>query len=145
MPVPNASDSPGGAAVPAVAPEIQVLVLDTLGELVRFFPAGWAVFVGGTVAPLGGHNVLEPATYGKPVAFGPHTENVAGAAAALCAAGGGTVVRTPAQLAEHWDGLLAHRGAAESAGARARGAAAAQAEALDDTWELLAPLLRGHG
>jgi 3-deoxy-D-manno-octulosonic-acid transferase len=128
-----------------VGSEIQVLVLDTLGELVRFLPATWATFVGGTVAPHGGHNVLEPATHGKAVAFGPHTENVVDAAVALCAAGGAAVVRTPTELAMYWDSLLAHRGAAEAAGARARGVAAARAEALDDTWELLGPLLRGPG
>jgi 3-deoxy-D-manno-octulosonic-acid transferase len=86
----------------AVAADVQVLLLDTVGELVRFFPAAWAVFVGGTVAPLGGHNVLEPAAYAKPVVFGPHTENVAAAAAALCAAGAAAVVRTPSELAEYW-------------------------------------------
>jgi 3-deoxy-D-manno-octulosonic-acid transferase len=125
----------------ALPAEVEVLLLDTVGELVRFFPAAWAVFVGGTVAPLGGHNVLEPATYGKPVAFGRHTENVSAAAAALCAAGGGAVVRTPSELAEYWDGLLGDRDAAAAAGARARRVAAARGEALEDTWSMLAPLL----
>ena len=119
----------------AVAPEVEVVVLDTLGELVRWFPVAWAVFVGGTVAPLGGHNVLEPAGYGRPVAFGPHTENVADAAAALCFAGGAQVVHTPAELAEYWDGLLARRAAADAAGARARAVVAARADALERTWE----------
>jgi 3-deoxy-D-manno-octulosonic-acid transferase len=125
----------------AVGSDVAVLVLDTLGELVRFFPAAWAVFVGGTVAPLGGHNVLEPAAHGRPVAFGPHTANVAAAAAALCAAGGGAVVHTPAELAEHWVGLLALRAAADAAGARARAALTASADALERTWEMVMPLL----
>ena len=99
------------------------------------------MFVGGTVAPLGGHNVLEPAMYGKPVAFGPHTENVAAAAAALCAAGGGAVVHTPGELAEYWDRLLADRAASDAAGARARAVAAARGDALEHTWAMLAPLL----
>ena len=125
----------------AVDPEVEVIVLDSLGELVRWFPAAWAVFVGGTVAPLGGHNVLEPASYGRPVAFGSHTENVAEAAAALCDAGGAQVVHSPAELAEYWDGLLARRAAADAAGARARAVAAARADALERTWDGLAPLL----
>jgi 3-deoxy-D-manno-octulosonic-acid transferase len=125
----------------AVPADVSLIVLDTLGELVRFLPAAWAVFVGGTVAPLGGHNVLEPAAFAKAVAFGPHTENVAAAAAALCAAGGGTVVRTPGELAEYWDGLLAQRAAAVAAGERARRAAAAGGDVLERTWALLAPLL----
>src|SRR4030095_12527679 len=70
-----------------VPADVQVLVLDTLGELARFLPAAWAVFVGGSIAPIGGHHVLEAVAAGRPVVFGPHTENVAAAAAALCAAG----------------------------------------------------------
>jgi len=129
------------ALTDSVGTDVQVLVLDTLGELVRFLPLAWVTFVGGTVAPLGGHNVLEPANYGKPVAFGPHTEKVADAAAALCAAGGGVVVRTASELAEYWDGLLAQRAAAAAAGARARAVAATRSDALEHTWAMLAPLL----
>jgi 3-deoxy-D-manno-octulosonic-acid transferase len=124
-----------------VPADVQVLVLDTLGELARFLPAAWAVFVGGSIAPIGGHNVLEPAAYGRPVVFGPHTENVAAAATALCAAGGGHVVHTPGELAEHWDRLLADRATADAAGARAHTAFAARSDALDQTWALLSPLL----
>ena len=129
------------ALADTVGPDVALLVLDTLGELVRFFPTAWAVFVGGTVAPLGGHNVLEPATYGRPVAFGPHTAYVAAAAAARCAAGGAADVRTPAELAVYWDSLLADRAAADGAGARAHAAMAASADALERTWEMVAPLL----
>ena len=129
------------AADAALAADVQVLLLDTVGELVRFLPAAWAVFVGGSVAPLGGHNVLEPATYARPVAFGPHTENVAAAAAALCAAGGAAVVRTPSELAEYWGALLTDRNVADAAGARARAVAVASGDALELTWSMLAPLL----
>ena len=126
----------------AVPVETQVLLLDTLGELPRFLPVAWCAFVGGSVAPaVGGHNVLEPATFGRPAAFGPHTGNVAAAAAALCAAGAAAVVRTPGELAEYWDGLLARREAADAAGGRGRAVAAAHAEALERNWEMIAPLL----
>lgn len=121
-------------------PATEVLVLDSLGELVRFYPAAWAVFVGGTVVPLGGHNVREPAAYGRAVAFGPHTEHVAEAATALERSGGGATVASPVALASWWDRLLADRALADAAGARAR-AAAADGGALDATWALLAPLL----
>src|SRR5262249_36504103 len=73
-----------------VAASTRVLLLDTLGELPDVLPAAQAVFVGGTIAPVGGHNVLEPAVFGKPVAFGPSTENVAAAAEALLAGGAAT-------------------------------------------------------
>lgn len=127
-----------GAAVPA---DVEVVLLDTVGELARFFGVAWVVFVGGTVAPLGGHNVLEPAAHGRAVAFGPHTDNVAAAAEALCAADAGEMVRTPGALVEYCDGLLARRETATAAGDRARAVALARAESLERTWELVAPLL----
>jgi 3-deoxy-D-manno-octulosonic-acid transferase len=130
------------ALTDSVPVETQVLLLDSVGELVRFFPLAWVAFVGGSVVDtIGGHNVLEPATFGRPTAFGPHTENVAAAAAALCDADAAEVVRTPGELAQYWDGLLARREAADAAGARGRAVAAARAEALERTWGLIAPLL----
>jgi 3-deoxy-D-manno-octulosonic-acid transferase/tetraacyldisaccharide-1-P 4'-kinase len=52
-----------------------VLLLDTVGELGGLFRYASAVFMGGTIASRGGHNVLEPAAFGKPVIVGPHMEN----------------------------------------------------------------------
>jgi 3-deoxy-D-manno-octulosonic-acid transferase len=52
-----------------------VLLLDSMGELSRMFPAADVVFMGGTLARRGGHNVLEPAAFGKAVVAGPHMEN----------------------------------------------------------------------
>ena len=54
-----------------------VVVLDTVGELAALFPAATVVFVGGSLVPVGGHNVIEPAAWGRPVVFGPHMENFA--------------------------------------------------------------------
>ncbi len=56
-------------------PHADVLLLDSVGELSGLFPYAKAVFMGGTLASLGGHNILEPAVYGKPVVAGPHLEN----------------------------------------------------------------------
>ncbi len=54
----------------------EVLVLDTLGELKDFYHLADVTFVGGTLIPLGGHNLLEPAFFGKPVIFGTYTSKV---------------------------------------------------------------------
>jgi 3-deoxy-D-manno-octulosonic-acid transferase len=54
---------------------IGVLLLDTVGELASIYSLGDVAFVGGSMAPRGGHNILEPATYGKAIVVGPHTEN----------------------------------------------------------------------
>ena len=51
------------------------MVLDTLGELAQVYPAATLVFVGGSLVPFGGHNVVEAAVAGKAVIVGPHMEN----------------------------------------------------------------------
>jgi 3-deoxy-D-manno-octulosonic-acid transferase len=65
----------------AVPPrDAQCLVVDTMGELPRYYAAADVTFVGGTIAPVGGHNVLEPAALGKPILLGPelhHVEEIA--------------------------------------------------------------------
>ena len=53
----------------------EVMLLDTLGELSQLYALASVVFVGGSLVPSGGHNILEPAVAGKPVIVGPHMEN----------------------------------------------------------------------
>lgn len=124
-----------------VSSRTQVLLLDTVGELPRFLPWGRAVFVGGTIAPLGGHNVLEPATEAKPVAFGPHTQNVAAAADSLIATGGGARVREPADLEQLWARFLREPARAAAAGECARHVADAQSGVVERTWACVEPFL----
>jgi 3-deoxy-D-manno-octulosonic-acid transferase len=54
-----------------------VLILDTIGELALFYALSDAAFLGGSLVKWGGHNLLEPAFYGKPIFYGPHMENFA--------------------------------------------------------------------
>src|SRR3954453_2966799 len=56
-------------------PRADVVVLDTSGELAQVYQLATAVFVGGSLADHGGHNILEPAVFGKPIVFGPHMHN----------------------------------------------------------------------
>jgi 3-deoxy-D-manno-octulosonic-acid transferase len=58
-------------------PRHDVVVLDTIGELAQLYQVATAVFVGGSLVAAGGHNILEPAVFGKPIVFGPHMENFA--------------------------------------------------------------------
>jgi 3-deoxy-D-manno-octulosonic-acid transferase len=62
------SDSLGASAA---APDA-VIVLDTIGELSQVYALASVCFVGGSLADIGGHNIIEPASFGKPVIFGPH-------------------------------------------------------------------------
>lgn len=69
--------------------DIQVLVADTMGWLTSFYTVCEVCFVGGTIAPKGGHNLLEAAIAGKPVIFGPHTGNTPETAIKLKSSHGG--------------------------------------------------------
>jgi 3-deoxy-D-manno-octulosonic-acid transferase len=92
--------------------EWDVLVLDTIGELAGFYALGDAAFVGGSLVPWGGHNLLEPAAFGKPVFFGPHMRNFAHLAEAFLAGGGARTLKSPGELRDMFlfrdpDGLKA--------------------------------------
>jgi 3-deoxy-D-manno-octulosonic-acid transferase len=78
----------------------EVLILDTLGELPAVFARARFAFVGGTLAPTGGHNVLEPAYAGRAVLFGPHVEKVREASALLLECGGAQGVADAGELAK---------------------------------------------
>jgi 3-deoxy-D-manno-octulosonic-acid transferase len=95
-----------------------VLVLDTHGELASFYRLAVAAFVGGTLARVGGHNVLEPAAAGVPVLFGPHTANVRDYAAGLVSSGGGFTVASGTGMGGRLIALL-EKGRARKAGRRA--------------------------
>ncbi len=56
-------------------PRAEVVVLDTIGELAQVYQVATVVFVGGSLVDVGGHNILEPAVFGKPIVFGPHMQN----------------------------------------------------------------------
>ena len=67
----------------------RVVVLDSRGELAAIYKEAVVAFVGGTLVPIGGHNLLEPAQWAKPVLFGPYTDHCAEIADFLIQAGGG--------------------------------------------------------
>jgi 3-deoxy-D-manno-octulosonic-acid transferase len=87
--------------------EEAVIVLDTVGELAAIYRVATVVFVGGSLVPTGGHNMLEPALLRKPVIFGPHTTNFRESADLLLAAGAAVRVAEPLQLEEQVGKLLA--------------------------------------
>ena len=58
-------------------PRQDVVVLDTIGELAQLYQIATAVFVGGSLVDTGGHNIIEPAVFGKAIVFGPYMQNFA--------------------------------------------------------------------
>ncbi len=83
-----------------------VVLVDTIGELAGLYAIADLVFVGGSLAPIGGHNILEPAAYGHPVLYGPHMSNFLGSAGILKAVGAGIEVQGLEQLIVEAEKLL---------------------------------------
>ena len=110
--------------------EKDVLLLDTVGELADFFAAGDIAFVGGSLVDVGGHNILEPARWQKPVLFGPCMSNFAEIAAQMKQAGGAFEVRGADDLAERWVELLSDRELCLHSGKMAAQLAGARDEAF---------------
>jgi 3-deoxy-D-manno-octulosonic-acid transferase len=111
-------------APPRVPRAVAVVLLDTLGELADVYGAGRVACVGGTWAPVGGHNLLEPAYLGVPVVFGPDFRSFEEEGRALLAAGGGFVAATGEELHERCLRLLTDPAEREEAGRRAAAVAA---------------------
>jgi 3-deoxy-D-manno-octulosonic-acid transferase len=84
-----------------------ILVIDTIGELIHFYAASDIGFVGGSLVKRGGHNPIEPATFGIPVIFGPNMQDFSEIAAALLIAEGATEVAGSDDLARLLKTLLA--------------------------------------
>jgi 3-deoxy-D-manno-octulosonic-acid transferase/tetraacyldisaccharide-1-P 4'-kinase len=98
--------------------EARVLLLDTIGELAGCFALPSVVFVGGSLVSWGGHNLLEPAVFGRAIVTGPHMQNFASMAAEFCAAGAVREVASAESLAAAIAELLA--GDREGLGERAK-------------------------
>jgi 3-deoxy-D-manno-octulosonic-acid transferase len=119
----------------------EVVILDTLGELARVYALGTVVFVGGSLVPSGGHNVLEAAAAGKPVVVGPHMENFQEIADQFLAADALVQVKDAAALAPAVLHLFTHPKEAAAVASRAHDLLAGSRGALQRTVDALAELV----
>jgi 3-deoxy-D-manno-octulosonic-acid transferase len=110
--------------------EADVLLVDGIGELTLFYAAADVAFVGGSLVPVGGHNLLEPAALGRAVLTGPHHENAPEIVASLRASDAVRVVADATEFAAACDALLRDPSARRALGARARQAVLANRGAL---------------
>jgi len=97
-----------------------VLVLDSIGELAGLYVLADAAFVGGSLVPAGGHNILEPAWFAKPPVFGPSMENFRDMAAQFLSAKAGIQVSSAPMLGKVWEQLIDDKSTREKMGAAAR-------------------------
>jgi tetraacyldisaccharide 4'-kinase len=105
------------------------LLLDSMGELSGLFSRADVVFMGGTLAPRGGHNILEPAMFGKPIIVGPHMENFRDIADAFRSAGAMIEIESGSELASAVNALLQDRDRATDLGRRAKACSESQSGA----------------
>jgi 3-deoxy-D-manno-octulosonic-acid transferase len=125
----------------AISPATSVLLGDTMGELMTFYAAADVAFVAGSLVPIGGHNLLEPASVGRPVLTGPHNFNGEEIAQLLMDAGAAFIVADTEQIAHAVKGLLANRDLRAVMGAAGRSVLDANRGALDRLLMLVDPLL----
>jgi len=124
-----------------------VVLLDTVGELRAIYPLAQIVFVGGSIAPHGGHNMLEPAATSACVITGPHTENFAAITKALLDEGAliqlpeASPYETPTQLASVISELISDEARRGEMGRRAREVCRQNAGATQRTMKMLSPIL----
>jgi 3-deoxy-D-manno-octulosonic-acid transferase len=122
-------------------PRVDVVVLDTIGELATVYQIGTIVFVGGSLVATGGHNVLEPAVFGKPIVFGPHMSNFAEIAEAFVANGAGVQLAGEQDLDETFLSLMSDPVRRARLGAAARALVEANRGANEKSMTVLADLL----
>jgi 3-deoxy-D-manno-octulosonic-acid transferase len=122
-------------------PGTDVILVDTVGELGRLYAAADVAFVGGSLVPVGGHNILEPAAAGVPIVVGPHLQNFAEIAATFRAAGAMVTVGGAAELAVAAREMLDDPDRGRDLAARARAVLAAHRGATRRTLDLVAPML----
>ena len=124
-----------------VSPAVEVYLGDTMGELMSLYAAADIAYVGGSLVPVGGHNLLEPAALGVPVITGPNTFNFDEIRRSLEAAGGAVVVSDAVGLARAAARLLGDEQARLTAGEAARAVVQANRGALNRLMEILEPYL----
>lgn len=124
-----------------VLPETQIMVGDTMGEMMLLFAASDIAFVGGSLVPTGGHNFLEPAALGMPVLSGPHVFNFTDISQLLVDAGGMVKVEGAQQLGERINQWLENPLQLEETGAAARAVVESNRGAQQRLFELIKPYL----
>ena len=122
-------------------PRVDIVVLDTIGELATVYQLATIVFVGGSLVATGGHNVLEPAVFGKPIVFGPHMANFIEIADAFTTNGAGVQVHNGRELEDVFVSLMGDPVRRARLGAAARALVEANRGAKEKSVAVLAALL----
>jgi 3-deoxy-D-manno-octulosonic-acid transferase len=124
-----------------VNPHISFVLGDSMGEMFTYYASCDVAFIGGSLLPLGGQNLIEACSMGKPVLIGPHTFNFEQATEMAIAAGAAERVHNGDDLALHLKDLLADSGKKQTMSAAALAFGGQNSGATERTLNLLAPYL----
>ncbi len=122
----------------------EVILLDTMGELAQLYSVATYVFCGGSLVEQGGHNIMEAASWGKPIFYGPHMKDFADAKEMLEAEEAGFTIRQPGEMVAKILALHAHPEAYKALGERVLRVARAQHRAAVAQARLISAHLPGH-
>jgi 3-deoxy-D-manno-octulosonic-acid transferase len=126
-------------------PRAEVVILDTVGELAQLYQIATAVFVGGSLVDTGGHNILEPAVFGKPIVFGSHMQNFKEIADAFLSQDAAIQVQNPRALGDALLALLTDPVRRARLGAAARALVESNRGAKDKSLAVISQLLPQRG
>jgi 3-deoxy-D-manno-octulosonic-acid transferase len=121
--------------------EADVLLLDSIGDLAGLYSLADATFVGGSLVHSGGHNILEPASFGQPPVFGPSMENFQDMADQFLDGHAGIQVLSAKSLAQVWIQLIENQQLRSQIGAAARSIAERNRGATRRTLDRIAPFI----
>lgn len=127
----------------ALAPDVRVFLGDTMGEMFAYYAAADVAFVGGSLLPLGGQNLIEACAVGTPVLIGPHTFNFADAAQNAIEAGAALRVTDAVELMQQATRLLSNANLRNEMGQNARHFSQQHRGATARAMALLVPFVNG--
>jgi 3-deoxy-D-manno-octulosonic-acid transferase len=149
LPIPSPAPAAGGAyghsGNSPLPNDVTVLLLDSIGELASLYRLADGAFVGGSLVPSGGHNILEPAAFGKVPVFGPSMENFAEIASRFVSAGAAIQVESPEDVGVAWIELFRNPQRMKEMSEKARSLVESSRGATNRALERIAVHLNGAG
>jgi 3-deoxy-D-manno-octulosonic-acid transferase len=149
LPIKTSSNGASASAISSSATvipkDVTVLLLDSIGELASIYRCADGVFVGGSLVPSGGHNILEPAAFGKIPVFGPSMENFSEMASRFVSAGAAVQVESPEDAGVAWIELFRDPDRMRAMGDTARALVEDSRGATDRALTVISEFLDEHG
>ncbi|HUC52778.1 MAG TPA: 3-deoxy-D-manno-octulosonic acid transferase [Candidatus Cybelea sp.] len=145
IPGPGSKQSDGNTNTATIPDDVTVLLIDSIGELASLYELADGAFVGGSLVSSGGHNILEPAAFGKIPVFGPSMENFREIASRFVSAGAAIQVESPEDVGVAWIELFRNPERMKKMSEAARHLVAVSRGATDRVMEEVAKRLDGIG